>query len=148
MDVQGTISIDFLFATFMILLMLVAMSNLILDRFNMVDESKELVEARSLAEYTAGSINQVYAGGNGHGIRISTPSQIGSYSNYRIVVNSSGVLVRLQGRRGMAYLIPKMISNNPSLLKSSTVTLFPARNYLIINKLDGNGENWIVITED
>ncbi|MCE5214540.1 MAG: hypothetical protein LLF83_07475 [Methanobacterium sp.] len=141
-------SVDFIFATFMVLIMVGVMSNLVSDRFNMVDESKELIDSRSLAESIAGSINQVYAGGNGHYIKISTPPEIGKNSNYCIMVNSSGVLVRLEGRRGMAYMIPELISNSPTSLKSSNIILFPARDYIILNKQDGNGENWIVIINE
>lgn len=148
MDSQGTISIDLLFATFMVLIMLGVMSALVSDRFNMVDESKELVEARSLAESIAGNINQVYAGGNGHIIKIKMPPQINNNSNYRVVVNSSGVLVRLEGRRGLSYITPDKLSSSLTPLESSTITLFPARNYVIINTQEGNGENWIVIMEE
>ena len=148
MDCFGSLSVDFIFATFMVLIMVGGMSNLVLDRFNMVDESKELVEARSLAEGISGSIDQVYAGGNGHYIKISTPPVIGKNSNYRVMVNSSGVQVRLEGRRGLAYIVPEMISDNPNSLKSSNVILLPARNYIILNKQGGNGENWVVIIND
>ena len=145
MDCIGSLSVDFIFATFMVLIMMGGISNLTMDRFNMVDESKELVEARSLAECIAGSVDQVYAGGNGHYIIVSTPPMLGKNSNYHILVNSSGVMVRLEGRRGLANIVPEMISDNPTTLKSSNVILLPSRNYIILNKLDGNGENWIVI---
>jgi hypothetical protein len=147
MDCLGSLSVDFIFATFIVLIMVGGISNLALDRFNMVDESKELVEARSLAECIAGSVDQVYAGGNGHYIIIRTPPMIGENSNYHVRVNSSGVLVRLEGRRGLAYIVPELISDNPNSLKSSNIILLPARNYVILNKQNGNGENWVVIMD-
>jgi hypothetical protein len=148
MDDHGIFSIDLLFATFMVLMIFLTMSNLILDRFNMVDESKELVEGRNLAESVAGAINQVYAGGDGHSVTIKMPPQINNNSNYRVVVNSSGVLVKLEGRRGLAYIIPERISSSSITLKSSTITLFPSKNYQIQNKKESNGDNWIVIKEE
>lgn len=146
MESQGIISVDLLLATFMIMIMIGIMSFLILDRFNMADESQELAEARSLAENVAGAINQAYAGGNGHSIKITTPPQLNNNSNYKITVNSSGVLVKLGGRKGMAYVVPDKISSSKSL-KGSQVILLPGRNYFIVNKKEGNGENWIFIDE-
>jgi hypothetical protein len=148
MDTRGTLAIDLMFATFMILIMVGTMSFLALDRFNMVDESQDLVEARSLADNIAGALNQAYAGGDGHLIEINMPAQINHDNNYIVYVNSSGVLVRSEGRRGFAYSIPEKISASITSLKSSTVTMFPSKKYIFINKKDGNGENWIVIEED
>lgn len=146
MDYKGTLSADLMFATLIILIIFGTMSYLILDRFNMVDEIQDLTEARSLAENVAVDINQAYAGGEGHMVEIRTPAQINQDGNYRIEVSSSEVLVKLEGRRGMAYIIPEKISATTSL-KSATITMHPARKYLIINKKDGSGENWIVIKE-
>lgn len=146
MESQGIISVDLLLATFMIMIMMGIMSFLILDRFNMADETQELAEARSLAENVAEAINQAYAGGNGHTIKITTPPQLNNNSNYKITVNSSGVLVKLGGRKGIAYVIPDKISSSKSP-KKSQITLLPGRNYVIVNKKEENGENQIYIDE-
>lgn len=148
MDYHGTLSIDLLFSTFIFLLIIVTTSHLVLDKYDMVDDSKELSEARLLAENIAGSINLAYAGGDGHIIRIMMPSQINNIKNYRVIVDSSGVLVRLEGRRGLAILVPDKISNSLTSLKSSTVILQPSNAYFIINKKEENGDNWIVIIEE
>jgi hypothetical protein len=134
-----------MFATFIILIVLVNTSYIISDRFNLADESKELAEARCLAENIAGSINQVYAGGNGHKISIQLPSFLNKNNNYVVKVNSSGVLVDLDGRKGLAYIIPEKISKSSNVLESSTITLLPGNKYEIINKKDDSGNNWIVI---
>lgn len=145
MDCKGTLSVDILFATFIFLIIVVSTVTLISDRFTMVDNSKELVEARNLAENIAGAIDQVYAGGNGHKIRIHMPNNLNKDFAYTVTVNSSGVLVKLGGKKGLAYIIPTKISNNLNNLKSSTVTLSPGENYDIINEKEDKGDNWIVI---
>ncbi|HTX61158.1 MAG TPA: hypothetical protein VMC48_02510 [Methanobacterium sp.] len=114
----------------------------------MVDESDELSEARSLAEYIAGSVNQVYAGGNGHKIKISIPYQLNKNHNYEVKVNGSGVLIDLNGRKGLAYIIPEKISADENNLKNSTIILYPGNSYYIINKKEGKGDNWIVILHE
>ncbi len=148
MDFKGSLSVDLFFATFMILIMLFYMSNLIMDKYNTAEESRELVEARNLAEYVACNIDQVYAGGNGHIAKINLPTQINQASYYKVTVDSSGVLVSIGGRKGLAYMVPKKISDSSLFLKNSTVTLLPGKNYIIINKKEGNGDNWIVIKEN
>lgn len=147
MDKHGTLSVDLLFATFIFLLIIGSTVNLISDRFSMVDNSKELAEARSLSEKVAGTIDQVYAGGTGHKIRIHMPNSINKDFSYTVEVNSTGVLVKLNGRRGLAYIIPNKISNDIDMSNSTTVTLCPGRNYEIINKKEDKGENWIVILQ-
>lgn len=145
MDIKGTLSIDLLLATFMLLIVIGSTCELIMDRLDMVDESQELVEARTLAENVAGAIDQVYAAGDGHMIKIKMPASISKNSNYHVEVDSSGVLVDLRGRKGLAYIIPERISKDINQLQSSTITLNPDEEYKIINKMDGNGNNWIVI---
>ncbi len=65
-----------------------------------------------------------------------------------MTVNSSGVLVKLAGRQGLAYIVPNKISNKIYVLSSSTITLYPGKNYDIINKKEDKGDNWIVIQEE
>lgn len=109
---------------------------------------KNWLKARSLAENIAGTINQVYAGGDGHKIRIYMPNNINKDFKYSVMVNSSGVLVKLDGRRGLAYIVPNKITNKLNAMNSSTVTLSPGKNYDIINKKEDKGDNWIVILEE
>lgn len=145
MDNQGILSIDLLLTTFVLLLIITSTCELIYERFDMLEESQELVEARSLAEKVAGPIDQVYAAGDGHSIKIKMPAQIGKDSNYKVIVDSSGVLVDLEGRLGLAYIIPEKFSASSDKLESSTITLYPNKDYVIINKKKKNGDNWIVI---
>lgn len=148
MDQHGTISIDLLLTTFIFLLIIGYTITLISDRFTTVDQSKELVEARSLAENIANSINQAYSGGNGHKVKIKMPAQIQHNYTYHVQVNSTGVLVIFGNRRGIAYIIPKKFSSTHNNLKNSEIRLEPGNEYVIVNKRDGNGDNWIVILKN
>lgn len=145
MDESGSLSIDILFTAFILLIIIIPSINLISDRFQLVDNSEELVEARSLAENIAGAIDQVYAGGNGHEIIINMPYHLNKNTRYKVTVNTSGVLVDLDGRKGLAHISPFMISNKPKPDKSTTVTLTPGNSYTIYNKKDESGVNWIII---
>lgn len=148
MDHQGSLSIDLLFTTFIFLIIIGYTATLISDRFNTVDSSKELVEARSLAENIANAINQAYTGGDGHRIKIRMPNQINKDNTYHVEVNSEGVMVVLKDRRGLAYIIPQKFSHTYNTLQNSKIRLDPAMEYVIINKREGMGDNWIVIMEN
>lgn len=148
MDQHGTISIALLLTTFIFLLIIGYTTTLISDRFTAVDQSRELVEARSLAENIANSINQAYSGGNGHRVKIKMPAQIQHNYTYHVQVNSTGVLVIFGNRMGIAYIIPKKFSSTYNNLKSSEISLEPGNEYVIINKRDENEENWIVILKN
>lgn len=148
MENQGALSIDLLLTTFIFLLIMGYAVTLISDRFTTVDQSQELVEARSLAENIANSINQAYSGGDGHRVKIKMPAQIQHNYTYHVQVNSTGVLVIFGNRMGIAYIIPKKFSSKYNTLESSKIMLDPGKDYDIINKKDENGENWIVILEN
>jgi hypothetical protein len=147
MNQKGSLSIDLLFATFIFLVIMVTTFNLISERFELVDDAKDLAESRSLAETIAGAINQVYAGGNGHTVTLNMPYHLNKISNYKVSVNNSGVMVDLDGRKGLAHIVPDMISNKPKPVNSSTAILKPGYRYVIYNKKDGSGVNWIIIIE-
>lgn len=145
MDEQGMLSVDLLFATFILVIIIGSTAMLISDRVDTVDESQRLVEARALAENVAGAIDQVYAGGEGQAIKIKMPQMLNEDTNYRIRVNSSGVLVTTINRRGLAYVLPKKFSSNPKNLQSVTIIMYPSKEYTITNRRGANGDNWIVI---
>lgn len=148
MDHHGSLSIDLLFTTIIFLIILGYAATLISDRFNTVDSSKELIEARSLAENVASAINRAYAGGDGHRIKIRMPDQINKDKTYHVEVNPSVVIIVLKNRRGLAYVIPQKFSPTYNTLQSSPIRLDPAKEYVIINKKEGKGDNWIVIMEN
>jgi hypothetical protein len=142
----GNLTVDFMFSIFLLLLVLASLTSLIWERLDMVEGSQELAQSRILLENIAGTINQVYAGGEGHSIRIHMPPHI-NQKEYQVTVNSSGVFMKLEGRRGWALMAPEKFSRDISL-KNSAVTLLPDHEYLILNLKDGSGYSWIVIKED
>lgn len=146
MDCRGALSVDFLFSVMMVIMVMGSLSTIISERVDMAEQSDELLNARMLAEYIAGAIDQTYSGGNGHGIRVVTPSQIGG-KHYLVTVNSSGVFIKIGGREGQAHLVPQKISGSLSL-NSSDVTLLPGRTYYILNKKSEDGNSWIVIKQE
>lgn len=146
MDNRGALTIDLIFSIFILLIVLSSISSLISDRMSTAGDLQELAEGRSLADTIAGDINQVYAGGEGHQLRITTPPSIRDQS-YEIFIDSSGVYIEFSGRKGLSHIIPDKISSSSSL-NQSTATLLPDRDYLIRNVLDRHGQNWIVIMED
>ncbi len=143
MDCHGALSIDFLFSILMVIVVMGSLSTIVSDGMDMAKQSDELGNARMLAEYIAEAIDQTYSGGNGHGIRIVTPPQIGG-KYYMVTVNSSGVFIKTGGRGGQAHLVPQKISGSLSL-NSSDVILLPGKTYYILNKKGEDGYSWIVI---
>jgi hypothetical protein len=143
MDCYGALSIDFLLSILMVMVVMGSLSTIVSNGLDMAEQSDELVNARMLAEYVAGAIDQTYSGGNGHGIRIVTPPEIGG-KYYKVTVNSSGVFIKIGGKDGQAHLVPQKISGTISLI-SSDVTLLPGRTYFILNIKDEDGYSWIVI---
>lgn len=139
-------SADLLFATLMMIIVMGYTATIASDRFDMVSESQRLAEARSLAENVAGAINQVYAGGEGHTIKIKMPPSLNNDSSYQLQVNSSGVWVMPRYRTGLAYTVPKNIYFYYDSRKILNFYLYPNREYMITNVKDGGGENCVEVT--
>lgn len=141
----GNLSVDFMFSIFLFLLILGGLTFLIADRYDMVEGTQELAQSKNIVEEIAYTINQVYSGGEGHSISLYLPPNINN-KEYKVTVNSTGVIIKLEGRRGWALIVPKRFSNTISL-ESSTINMLPGRNYQVLNMKDENGFNWIVIKE-
>ena len=145
MDSHGAVSVDFIFATLIILIISVGIIALATERMDATKEA-ELGSARILAEYVAEAINKAYSGGNGHMVNITLPSNINNRTNYSITVNSSGVYIRIDGRTGKAYIASKRITTNPTSPTDANITMYPNNTYYIRN-VRYNYTNWIVITQ-
>lgn len=142
----GNLSVDFLFSIFLFFLLMGGLTFLIADRYGMVEETQELAQSRSILDNIAFTINQVYSGGEGHSIRVQLPANINN-KEYTITVNSTGVIIKLQGKKGWAIVAPQRFSSS-ILGESSTITMLSGRSYIVLNMKDDNGFNWIVIKED
>ncbi len=145
LDCNGIISVDFIFATLVILIIIGSIASIIDERMDAVSSTEEFSNGRMALEYVAESINMVYSGGNGQSTVISLPRVINN-DNYEIRVNSSGVFILLGGVIGRSYINPKKITYTDRLIQSSV--WMPANHkYLIKNVADSNNNTWIVILE-
>jgi uncharacterized protein (UPF0333 family) len=136
MENKGTLSMEFLFKSIILLFICSGLVSVVSDRLDMVSNTEELSEGRILVETIASSINEVYAAGNGQSKDISLPPVVGN-SSYIIWVNSSGVYIEFSGMMGKADLYPMIIINGYSN-NSHTIELTPGKNYCIKNTKVGN----------
>jgi hypothetical protein len=144
MDSKGIITVELIFASFLILIIAVSILSVVSSRMDATSSTDELGNARMTAENVAESINKVYSNGNGHTVTVSLPANI-SNKNYGIKVNSSGIFVLIDGDIGKSFINPKKISSSDKLIES-TVLMHCNCNYLIKNVKGPDGNNWIVIS--
>lgn len=137
----GTLSVDFIFAILIILIIAQGVLCLISDRLDMVKDAEELGSARMIAESVAETIDATYSGGEGHSTILTLPPAV--KDEYRITVNSSTVYVNVGGMMGKTHVMPGSISGAKS---NSEVTMYPNRSYNISTMKGGNGYK-IVIKE-
>jgi hypothetical protein len=145
MDSRGIITIDLIFASLILLVIVGGILSVVSERMDAVSSTDELGNARMIGENTAEAINKAYNGGDGHAITLSLPANI-SDKNYDIKVNSSGIFVLVDGMIGKSLINPKKISCSDKLIES-TVLMHGNHNYLIKNVKSDDGNNWIVISE-
>lgn len=145
MDSRGVMTVDLIFATFLIIVVAGSIITIASDRIDTVSETGKVGNARMTAENIAGAINKVYSGGNGHSMTISLPADI-TGKKYYINVNSSGVYVNVDGMIGKAHITPKRISGS-NLLHETQIIMHNGANYTIKNVNGSDGCSWILITE-
>ena len=145
MDRRGIISVELIFASIIILIIIAGIISVISERMDAVASTDELGKARMTAESVAEAINKVYSGGNGQSITFYMPANI-SDESYYIKVNSSGVFIIIDGTIGKSYINPRKISYSDRLIEGN-VYMNRNRCYLIKNVNDSAGNSWIVISE-
>ena len=145
MDSRGIMTIDLIFASLLILIIIGGILSVVSERMDAVSSTDKLGNARMITENVAESINKVYSGGNGHTVTISLPANI-SNRNYYLMVNSSGIFVLIDGMVGKSFINPKKISYSDKLIES-TVSMYGNRSYIIKNTEDFDGNSWIIISE-
>lgn len=145
MDSRGIITIDLIFASLIILIIISGILSVVSLRMDTVSSTDELGNGRMIAENVAEAINKVYNGGNGHSVTINLPASI-SNKNYDIKVNSSGIFLLIGGMVGKSSINPKKISYSDKLIEN-TVLMHCNHNYIIKNVKDSDGNSWIVISE-
>jgi|GEM_PF-2420967 hypothetical protein len=129
-ECSGAMSVDFIFAIFVVLIILQGVLALTSDRLDMVKDTEELGSARMVAESVAETIDATYSGGEGHSTVITLPASV--KSEYKVTISSSGVYVKVDGMVGKACITPH------SILKSGyEFTMHPKRSYNISTTKDG-----------
>jgi uncharacterized alpha/beta hydrolase family protein len=136
MDDNGTLSVEFLFTSMMILFICSGLVSVVSERLGVASTTEELSEARALSENVASSINQIHSAGNGQSMDILLPPAVGN-STYTLKVNSSGVYIEFLGMMGKADLYPMIIINGDSNT-SNTVEMTPGKSYCIKSTNYGN----------
>jgi uncharacterized membrane protein len=144
MDDQGVITIELIFVTMMMLIVVASIITAISERMDAAAETRELGTARMIAESVSEAINKVYSCGNGHMLKVTLPPHIEDKS-YKITVNSGGVFIELDGMIGKAYIIPRKISDRVPPTDSEVV-MQGNMNYTISNVKDSEGYDWVIIT--
>ncbi len=140
---DGWVSIDFMVASMIILLIIPGIVAISEDRVNTANSVNEIAKAKVLSDNLAETIEMVYSGGDGCSIIFKMPANIED-KPYYINVNSSGVYVRFHGMINSAFINPMMISY--SLKKSrSNVLMQPNKLYNISNIKDEYGYTHIII---
>lgn len=142
-DQQGILSADFLLSFFILIILIIGILNITFQRLDMVNTSEDLIEARLLADKISIALNQAYSGGNGTDILVTLPAVL-NQKNYQVMVNSSGVYVKIGGKKGKAPIIPQKISNSYNL-HENTVYMEPGKTYLLHCFVDSNGVIWLLI---
>jgi hypothetical protein len=141
-DHMASLNIDFMFSMLLMMVILISMITIAEERFETVDHASESEEARFISEKIAKAIEESYSGGEGHEVIIEMPSKLHG-SDYKVEVNQSGVLVRIEGRRGYSFSYIKRISNYD--MTQYEVLMLPERTYKIRNVKDSNNCHRVII---
>jgi len=121
MNERGQLSVDFLFATF-ILLVVVGSMVAIISQTTDTTTSSTFARADSLSHTIARSINEVYTNGPGNAINITLPGDF----NYTVEIVAGYVKVNFNGKSSMVAFIP-------TASKVNLVTMHPNETYTIYN---------------
>lgn len=132
---KGVFTTDFLFSFLYLSFIILFLTAIASYRIDHANEEKILTDLRVLMDELAGRINLVLAGGPGHEITFTLPSNIDG-SRYQLWVNSSGVYGMVNGRYGKSTIYPCILSDSNGNTK--TITLRPGATYKIKNLREDN----------
>lgn len=141
MDSRASLNVDFVLSLFLLLVVVGGILGTVQIRLETVQKSEEAVRARLISEKVASTIEEVYASGEGHEIKIEMPGSIEG-SPYRVKVNQSGVRVDVGGWTGYSYSFSKKISDYTQ--NQNEVIMRPNTNYTVRNVKKGK-RNIVVI---
>jgi hypothetical protein len=140
-DSRASLNVDFVLSLFLLLVVVAGIMGTVQIRLETVEKSDEAVQARLISEKVASAIEEVYAAGEGHEIRIEMPGNIEG-SPYQVKVNQSGVRIDVGGWTGYSYSFSKKISDYAQ--NQNEVIMRPNTNYTLRNVKEGK-HNIVVI---
>jgi uncharacterized protein (UPF0333 family) len=133
LDEHGQASVEFLFVTIVVLILIGSFTSLIANEQNQTSTGN-LAQAKMTGEMAAETINTVYTNGNGYSVNLTVPN------NMILYIYSGNVTVDLltTGQEMNVSFIPLNIQNasNPSspiILNSGT--------HIVTNTINGNSYN-------
>ncbi len=139
MDDNAWVSVDFMVASFILILTIPGIIAIVEDRVSTANSIQEMSEAKVLAENMAETIEMVYSGGEGCSIIYKMPKNI-SDKKFNIKINSSGVYIKFKSKIACAYIAPIQIYPDTNIDPNKTYNISNMRNkrnktYIIIKKL-------------
>jgi len=132
---MGVLTIDFLVSFFWLFFIILFLASIVSYRIDYANDERSLIGLRVLMDELAGDINLVLAGGPGHEMTFTLPSNIDG-SRYQLWVNSSGVYGIINGRYGKSPIYPCILTDSNG--NNRTITLRPGTNYKIKNLKENN----------
>jgi len=103
MDDGGVLSIDFLFATLIALIIIAGMVSIVDSELSRT-QAGELGEARMMGERVAGAVNAAYTNGPGFAVNVTLPSDF----PHTVEVRNGQVTVFYKDQRIKLSIIPKV----------------------------------------
>lgn len=102
MDIKGVVSLDFMLASFMIILIIPCILSIAMIRMDTVESADQMVSARTLTENVAETIDLVYSGGEGCSAVYCMPLKIKDI-RYTLTVHPTEVVIVFNGKMGGSH---------------------------------------------
>lgn len=144
MDSRGALSGDFVFSIMITIIISLGLLSVISDRMDLTQETEKISQSRLLTEKIASSINNIQ-NHKGKEIIYKMPESIGNSSNYVVSVNSTGVYIDIDRKKGKSAIYPVFIVNE--LNSTIEVNMYPGKSYLIRNNPSNSHKTTISIIE-
>ncbi|MEN6329375.1 MAG: hypothetical protein ABFC91_03700 [Methanobacteriaceae archaeon] len=133
-----------LLTSMVFLIVLAGVIGMVEERSETASLTQEAAAARIIAEKVSQSLEEVYSGGEGHGLIVKMPPEING-NNYVVRINSSGVFVDMSNQNCFSTSsVPRVTGPKNT---EEQVLLYPAGTYNITHHRDENGNHYLVIGE-
>ncbi|HOI40616.1 MAG TPA: class III signal peptide-containing protein [Methanobacterium sp.] len=127
LDKKGQISAEFLFITFIVLIVMAGMLSLVSDGIGKT-ETSDVAKARVVGEKFAGAINAVYVAGSGYSANFTIPGGLTDpASTFSVNDGTDTVDVTFKGKTIKINVIPKYLTGF-SITSSSTDKVVTIKN--------------------